>query len=256
MLILMNTTKTMDLSGSSPARLTPTAPCFAATAAELLRPLRRLSRAKLAAAMDLGPDLARATQADLAAWGQAGRPAAPALASFTGLVYKYLDAPTLTVPQWRDAHRRMRILSGLYGVLRPLDLVEAYRLEMGSRFQPRRAANLATFWKEAVTGALNADLKPGEAVLNLASQEYLKAVDVAALNGPVISPVFKEARPDGTHKNAPVHAKMARGALARFVFTSRAKQPADLLAFGELDWEASCEPPAAGPWLFTRPVRD
>lgn len=256
MLVLMNSTKTMDLAGTAPARLTLTEPRFAATAAELVRPLRRLSRAKLAAAMALGPELARTTQTDLAVWGEDGRPAAPALATFTGLVYKYVDAPSLSIPRWRDAQKRLRILSGLYGVLRPLDRVEAYRLEMGCRFQPRRAINLAAFWKEAVTGALNDDLKHGEAVLNLAAQEYLKAVDVAALAGPVISPVFKESRADGTLKNASVHAKMARGAMARFILTAAVKKPADLLAFAQMGWEASCEPPPDGPWLFTRPARD
>jgi hypothetical protein len=253
--LLLNSTKTMDLEAAVPKRLVPTEPVHLETAFELAAPLAKMSLARLDKLMAVRGKLAEQTRADLALWGKAGRVRKPALLAFTGLVYKYLDAPSLTVAQWRRAQKGFRILSGLYGLLRPLDEVEAYRLEMGSKVKPRGANNLTAFWRPRLTAALNAELAQGEPILSVASLEYMKALDLNGLKGPVISPVFKERLPDGSFKTAPVHAKMARGALARFVLTAGATKPADLLGFAELGWEATAEPPAAGSWLFTRPHR-
>lgn len=256
MLILLNTTKTMDPTATGPGARRRSTPVFQAEAATLVAALQRLSKPRLVAQMALSPKLAAETKAVLARWGHPDQPSAPALFAFTGLVYKYVAAATWTPAQVRDAQRRLLILSGLYGWLRPLDEVAAYRLEMGSRIKPPRAPNLVVFWRDRLTAALNRRLKSGEPVLNLAAQEYVKALDISALKGPLISPVFKEVRSDGSLKTAPVHAKMARGAMVNHVFTAAAKQPADLLRFAEMGWEASTEPPPAGNWLFTRPLRD
>ena len=221
-----------------------------------MKPLQRCSRSGLAQKMALSEKLAGDTKAVLSRWGHPDQPVAPALFAFTGLVYKYVDPGVWTTPQLRDAQRRLLILSGLYGSLRPLDLVAAYRLEMGSRIKPPRATNLAAFWRQTLTRDLNGQLRNNEPILNLAAQEYVKALQVKELNGPLISPIFKEVRPDGSLKTAPVHAKMARGAMVKYIFTKAVKKPADLLGFGELGWEASEDVPTSGPWLFTRPVRD
>jgi len=231
MLILLNSTKTMDLKVEVPSRLKSTTPLFQDAAAELARPLAKVSLARLDSLMGVKGKLAHQTRADLALWGQKGRGRRPALLAFTGLVYKYLDAPSLTAAQWRGAQKELRILSGLYGILRPLDEVEAYRLEMGSKVKPKGAKNLAAFWRDRLTDAVNAELKDGE---------------------PVISPVFKERLPDGTFRTAPVHSKMARGALARFALMTAARTPDNLLGFGEMGWETFEEPPVSGPWLFVR----
>lgn len=252
MLILLNSTKTMDLRAKTPGRLKTTEPPFLDEARRLARPLAKISLARLDDLMGVRGKLADRTRADLALWGGEGRERRPALLAFTGLVYKYLDAPSLTAAHWRRAQSSVRILSGLYGWLRPRDEVEAYRLEMGSRVKPPGARNLAEFWRDRLTAAANAELKPGEPVISLAAQEYVKALDPKKLAGPLISPVFKERLPDGSLKTAPVHAKMARGALARFALETGAKRPGDLLGFGGLGWEASVEPPESGPWLFTR----
>jgi len=251
MKILLNSTKTMDPEVRS--RLKTTAPTFAAEARQLMAALVPLDRKRLLAEFDLTENTLPAARAHIARWGT-GR-AIPALLLFTGLVYKYVGAADWTAAQRKRAQRDLRILSGLYGLLRPLDGIEPYRLEMGVRWHPPGAANLTAFWKPRLAAALNDELKPGEPVIDLASHEYAKAVDVKVLRGPVISPVFKEMRPDGTLKSAPVYAKMARGAMTRWIITEGARKPADLLGFGELGWEASCEPPAAGPWLFTRPAQ-
>jgi len=260
MLILLNSTKTMNLKVDVPTRISPTEPVHLAVAKGLAAPLAKLSPARLRDLMGVKGKLADQTRADLAQWGKEDRLRKPALLAFTGLVYKYLDAPSLTVAQWNRAQKNLRILSGLYGMLRPLDEVEAYRLEMGSKVKPgpvknKGAKNLTEFWRERLTAALNKMLQDGEPVLSLASREYVKALDLKKLRGPLISPVFKERLHDGSFRTAPVHAKMARGSLARHVLTSKAKTPEDLLGFGELGWEPLDKPPASGPWLFVRSHR-
>ncbi len=219
-------------------------------------PLQRLSAARLAEQMVLSAKLTAETRVQLAGWGQPGQVLAPALFAFTGLVYKYVDPASWKLPALRDAQQRLVILSGLYGRLRPLDRIAAYRLEMGSKFKPPRAANLVAFWQNSLTAGLNDQLKRNEPILNLAAQEYTKALKLNELKGPLLSPVFKEVRADGSLKNVSVHAKMARGAMVKHIFTTGVRRPQDLLGFGELGWEATTEPPESGPWLFTRPARD
>lgn len=255
MFILLNSTKTMDLTQVVPTRLKLTEPVHLEAAQLLAKPLAKVSLARLKTLMTVQGKLADQTRADLALWGQKGRIQKPALLAFTGLVYKYLDAPTLKPVQWKLAQAKVGILSGLYGLLRPLDAVEAYRLEMGSKVKPKGARNLMEFWRPRLTETMNAVVKKGEPILSVASLEYMKALDVKQLPGPVVSPVFKERLPDGSLRTAPVHAKMARGALTRFALTCGAKKPEDLLGFGELGWEAATEPPVCGPWLFVRPHR-
>jgi cytoplasmic iron level regulating protein YaaA (DUF328/UPF0246 family) len=200
--------------------------------------------------------LADAARTDLARWGEPGNARRPAWYAFRGLLYQALDPRTLDAAARRRARGRLRILSGLYGLLRPDDLIEAYRLEMGCRWAPGRARDLAAHWRGRLTAAVNDELRPGEDVLSVASQEYLKALDVPALAGPVVTPVFKEERRDGSLKTAPVHAKRARGAILRHALTTAARRPRDLLDFDADGWTAAGEPPPAGPWLFTRPARD
>ena len=255
MLILLNSTKTMDLKVDVPAGLAPTEPVHLAEARKLALPLAKVSLTRVGDLMAVKGKLAAQTRADLAQWGQEGRLRKPALLAFTGLVYKYLDALSLTMVQWKRAQETVRILSGLYGLLRPLDEVEAYRLEMGSKVKPKGAKNLTVFWRDRLTDAVNAELKDGEPVISVSSLEYVKALDLDRVRGPVISPVFKERFPNGTFRTAPVHSKMARGALARFALRTAAKSPDDLLGFGEMGWEPASEPPAEGPWLFVRAYR-
>ena len=256
MKVLLNTTKTMTLAGRWPVRLKTSVPVFQEQAAALMAPLQKYSQIRLAAQMSLSAKLAAETKGITARWGSDDEDLAPALFAFTGLVYKYIDPASWSTVQLKDAQRRVMILSGLYGLLRPLDEIAAYRLEMGSKYRPAKAANLVKFWQDIMTAECNSQLKKNEPLLNLAAQEYVKALNVKELKGPVISPVFKEVRLDGTLKNVSVHAKMARGAMVKHIFTAGVKQPADLLGFGELGWEASVEPPLSGPWLFTRPARD
>ncbi|RLB98254.1 MAG: hypothetical protein DRH34_14085, partial [Deltaproteobacteria bacterium] len=138
--------------------------------------------------------------------------------------------------------------------LRPFDLIEAYRLEMAHKLVPGRTKNMAAFWKETLTDELNKDLKVGEPIISVASQEYMKALNLNKLNGPVISPVFKEQHVNGTYKTVGVHSKKARGELVRYVLVNKAQTPRDLMGFNAMGWRPAEEVPVEGPWLFTRPV--
>jgi len=253
MLLLLNTTKTMNMGSEFPSRLKTTQPRQMNEERQLAGLVAKLNRFQLTKLMSLSEKLADETRANSALWGQADRPAIPAIYGFTGLVYKSLDVGSLDAAQRRDAQSRVRILSGLYGVLRPFDLIEAYRLEMGQKMAVGHARNLVEFWKENLTAMVNEDLKAGEPIISVAAQEYMKALDFKSLKGPVISPVFKERRDDGSLKTVAVHSKKARGELVRYALTHKARRPQDLLEFGALGWGAVEEPPASGPWLFTRP---
>lgn len=252
MKILYNTTKTMDCTRRAPRGVRTTRPRFQAEAAALVDQLQALDQGALSRVMSLSDALARTTRADLALWGADGRPAGPAMGVFTGLVFKHLDPATLDADAWRFAQQHLLILSGLYGMMRPCDRIEAYRLEMGCKFAPEGSANLTAFWKPRVTEALNKLLRRGEPVLNLGAGEYLKAVDQKQLKGPVIWPVFKERRDDGSLKVVTVHAKEARGLMARFILERRIDDPSRLMAFDGAGWEAAEDMPDGGEWLFVR----
>jgi cytoplasmic iron level regulating protein YaaA (DUF328/UPF0246 family) len=254
--ILLNSTKTMDAAISHPATPRPTRPRQMKNAQELAELLRPLSEARLAKLMGLSAKLAAETRQAAVLWGERQRPQAPALFAFTGLVYKYVEAGKLSAEQIKTAQQNVRILSGLYGLLRPLDLVEFYRLEMGSKLAPAGCKNLVEYWKEGLTSALNKDLRKGEPIISVAAKEYEKALDVKSLKGPLISLVFKEEKPDGSLKTVAVHSKMARGALVKHALQVGAREPADLLGFADLGWAAASGPPTeTGDWLFTRPAR-
>ncbi|MBU2941021.1 peroxide stress protein YaaA [Lacinutrix sp. C3R15] len=156
--------------------------------------------------------------------------ARPAVYTFSGDVYKGLDANTIPTDKLDTLQDTVRILSGLYGVLKPLDLIQAYRLEMGTKMPIGKNKNLYEFWKKKVTKALNEELEEGELFLNLASNEYFKAVDVKALKVPVITANFKDLK-NGKYKVISFFAKQARGAMARYIIDTNAKTIEDLKGF-------------------------
>jgi cytoplasmic iron level regulating protein YaaA (DUF328/UPF0246 family) len=254
MLLLLNTTKTMDLKAQVPHSLDTAEPCLLKSALELVGKVSKMSKLQLAELMSLSDKLAAETHEKFSLWGTSGQPKVPALFGFTGLIFKNLDALSLSKPQLGFAQKKVRILSGLYGLLAPMDLIEAYRLEMGYKLTGDTFSNLTQFWKETLTSMLNQELNPGEPIVSVASQEYMKALDIKKLNRPVILPVFKEQRADGTYKNAVVHAKKARGAIVRYAIENNAEKPQDLMGFNAMGWKAAQEAPESGVWLFTRPA--
>lgn len=253
MILLLNSTKTMDLTAPVPPFVKATEPQQMEMTRILADKISKMGRSQLKTRMFLSDKLATETKEHAALWGVKNRPQIPSIFGFTGLFYQNLDAHSLEASQLKDAQNKIRILSGLYGLLRPFDRIETYRLEMGFKLAVGEVHNIVAFWKETLTASLNEDLKTDESILSVAAQEYSKALDLKKLNSPVISPVFKEQRTDGSLKTVPVHSKKARGALVRYALVKRAQTPHDLMKFNIMEWKATKEPPEAGPWLFTRP---
>ncbi|GAA4893487.1 peroxide stress protein YaaA [Flaviramulus aquimarinus] len=156
--------------------------------------------------------------------------ARPAIFAFSGDVYRGLDAYTIPAEKIEKAQNTVRILSGLYGLLKPLDLIQPYRLEMGTKLPVGVKKNLYEFWKKDITKALNEELEDDELFLNLASNEYFKALDVKALKVPVITANFKDFK-NGEYKMISFFAKAARGMMARYVIDTNAKTIDDLKGF-------------------------
>lgn len=154
----------------------------------------------------------------------------PAIYAFNGDVYIGLDAYTLSEDKIKVLQEKLRILSGLYGLLKPLDLMQPYRLEMGTKLPIGKNKNLYEFWKTTITKQLNSELEKGELFVNLASNEYFDAVDVKKLKVPVITPEFKDYK-DGKLKMISFFAKKARGMMVRFIIETNAETIEDLKAF-------------------------
>ncbi|UWQ21639.1 peroxide stress protein YaaA [Jannaschia sp. W003] len=229
-----------------------TAPRFPEETATLVRALRRQGIAGLAALMDLSEPLARLNRDRYRDWDAA--PETPAAFTFAGDTYLGLEAATLDADALRWAQERLRILSGLYGVLRPLDAIRPHRLEMGTKLRTRRGRDLYRFWGPRIAETLRADAEAAGArvVLNCASVEYFGAVDREALGLPVVTPVFLEDRPGGP-KQIGAFAKRARGAMARFAAETRLEAADDLRAFaaGGYRWQASDSTPERPVFLRT-----
>lgn len=153
-----------------------------------------------------------------------------AIYTFNGDVYRGIDAYSIPEDKLEALQNTVRIISGLYGVLKPFDLMQAYRLEMGTKLPVGTKKNLYEFWKETITKALNEELEDDELFLNLASNEYFKAIDVKALKVPVVTAIFKNFK-NGEYKMIATYAKLARGLMTRFVIDTNAKTIEDLKGF-------------------------
>lgn len=177
--------------------------------------------------------------------------ARPAIFTFDGDVYTGLDAYTIPVEKLDVLQDKLRILSGLYGILKPLDLIQAYRLEMGTKLPIGEAKNLYEYWKETVTKTLNKELKKEELFVNLASNEYFSAVDVKALKVPVITPDFKDYK-DGKLKIISFFAKKARGMMVRYIIDTNAETIDDLKGFNYEGYHFDANLSKGNHLVFTR----
>lgn len=164
--------------------------------------------------------------------------ARPAVYAFNGDVYQGLDAYSIAEDKLDDLQNSLRILSGLYGILKPLDLVQAYRLEMGTQLKVGRKKNLYEFWKQPLTDALNQELEDDELFVNLASNEYFGALDPKQLKVPVVTPIFKDWKNDKL-KVISFFAKKARGSMVRYILDNNAKTLEDIMQFNFDDYEYS-----------------
>lgn len=177
--------------------------------------------------------------------------ARPAVYTFSGDVYRGLDVYSLPKDKIANMEQTVRILSGLYGVLKPLDLIQPYRLEMGTRISIGKHKNLYDFWKKKVTQALNEDLGDKELFVNLASNEYFKAIDTKQLKVPIVTPVFKDFK-NGEYKTIMTFAKLARGYMTRYILDTNAKSLDDLKGFDYEGYHYSEPMSSEGELVFIR----
>jgi cytoplasmic iron level regulating protein YaaA (DUF328/UPF0246 family) len=217
--------------------------------------LRKLSVSDVKSLMKLSDNLAELNVDRYNAWQPVMTPAnsKQALFAFKGDVYTGLSADTLTKPQIKAAQNKLRILSGLYGLLKPLDNIQPYRLEMGTRLTNSRGSNLYEFWGSQITDMLNDDIAEVKAnyLVNLASQEYFRAVNVKALSVPVINPIFKDEK-NGEYKIISFFAKKARGLMVRYLLDVKPKTLKELKAFNYDGYEYCAQESDALNWVYKR----
>jgi len=254
MLIVISPAKTLDFE--SPVRIrTATQPQFLQRSAELVENLRQLTPAQVAQLMAISPALGELNRARFQAWHTPfdRHNARQALFAFKGDVYLGLDAPSLTAREVAWAQDHLRILSGLYGLLRPLDLIQPYRLEMGTALRRGSSASLYDFWGRQITDALQQELETqrNPLLVNLASVEYFKAVRPQQLQARIISPVFKDFS-NGQYKIISFFAKKARGLMSAWIIRERPRKAADLLAFDVEGYRYDPEQSTADAPVFLR----
>lgn len=233
MLMVVSPAKNLDYDSGYP-QVEGTEPRFTQDINELSERCKQLSAADLQSLMGISDKLAQlnATRFSQFSDEYTTDNSRPAVFAFNGDVYSGLDAYSLNEQQLAFAQRHLRILSGLYGILRPLDSMQPYRLEMGTRLDTERGKTLYDFWGSQLADALNAELAEHEhqLLINLASNEYFKAVKVQRLNAMVITPVFKDLK-NGTYKIVSFYAKKARGLMARYIIENNITSTAGLMDF-------------------------
>lgn len=254
MLVVLSPAKKLDYESESHVDA-GTQPQFLAQSKKLIKEAKKLKADDLRSMMGISEALADLNVKRFNAFNAPFTPvnARPAIDAFQGDVYVGLDAKSLSAEERDFANDYVRILSGLYGLLKPLDLMQAYRLEMGIKFKNERGKNLYEFWGDRLAKALDKDLKEHEAqvVINLASNEYFKAVPQKALKAKVITPVFQEVK-DGRARVISFLAKKARGAMTRYIIDNRLEKPDALKDFNIDGYAYSAEESSDDRWVFKR----
>jgi cytoplasmic iron level regulating protein YaaA (DUF328/UPF0246 family) len=254
MLTILGPAKTIDTSAHGIA-VKGTYPQFLDQANELVEQIRKYSPARLKDLMKVSDKLAKLTHERYTAWRSAynEEEGQPAILAFSGEVFNGLRARSLSKEDLSFAQGHVRILSGLYGVLRPLDLILPYRLEMGTKLKNSRGRNLYEYWNEIITDNIAAESgkKDPKILINLASNEYFKSVQAESFPYGIITPVFKES--DGTgFRNVTIYAKKARGMMLRFIIQNRINNPEYIKAFDLDGYYFNNDLSNPNEWLFCR----
>ena len=231
MKLVLSPAKSLDFESKLPTTKTSEGQ-FLSDSERINKLLKKKSAKSLSKLMSISDDLAQLNYQRNQEWQLPFTKdnARPAVYAFNGDVYRGLDVYTLDTKNINKLQDTVRILSGLYGVLKPLDLIQPYRLEMGTKLSIGKNKNLYEFWKKKVTKALNEELEDNELFLNLASNEYFKAIDSKTLKVPVIDIDFKELK-NGEYKTIGIFAKLARGLMARYIIDTNAKTLDDIKGF-------------------------
>jgi cytoplasmic iron level regulating protein YaaA (DUF328/UPF0246 family) len=256
MLTVISPAKTLDFD-TPPVTRKSTVPQLLDRSAELVEDMQALNPDDIRELMGVSEKIAELNHHRFMNWS---RPfnldnAKQSVLAFKGDVYTGLAADTLDSDQMKFAQQHLRILSGLYGLLRPLDLMQPYRLEMGVKFANRGGKNLYEFWGEEITHRLNAQLKKvkSDVLVNLASNEYFKSVKAKELNADVVTPVFKDLK-NGKYKIISFYAKKARGQMARFIIEQQIENPAGLKKFNTAGYRYNAGESTARELVFTRDI--
>lgn len=254
MLAVISPAKTLDYDTPVPTS-TYTQPDFLKASAELIEVLRPYSPQDISALMKISDKLGSLNAARFQEWQPpfTRDNARQAVLAFKGDVYVGLDAFSLDEPGFQYAQSHLRILSGLYGLLRPLDLIQAYRLEMGTRLKNPKGKDLYDFWGRQLAEKINQILTDHTTptLINLASQEYFKAVDLNVLAANVITPVFKDWK-NGQYKIISFHAKKARGLMCRYMIDQKLATPEGLKNFNYAGYQFDESQSTETQWVFTR----
>lgn len=253
MLILISPAKTLDFDTPAHTQLR-SEPDFLDASQQLIDELRELAPQDISALMKISDKLGTLNYQRFADWQTPFTPdnAKQAVLAFRGDVYTGLNADDFSDDDFAFAQQHLRILSGLYGLLRPLDLIQPYRLEMGTKFANSGGKNLYEFWGKRITDAINAQFSDaGPLLLNLASNEYFSAVKPKLLNADVITPVFKDYK-NGKYKIISFYAKKARGLMSAYVIKQRITDAEKLKQFDTDGYYYCPEQSTATEWVFLR----
>lgn len=252
MKIIISPAKSLDFESKVPTSL-HTQPRFLEQSIKLNKKLKTLSRKKLSELMKISNDLARLNYDRNQEWKTPfnTQNAKQAIYAFTGEVFRGIDINTLEEDKLPLLQDRLRILSGLYGLLKPLDLIQPYRLEMGTRLKVGRRDNLYKFWDDALAKSLNEELADDELLINLASSEYFKALPKKILKVPMVTPIFKDFK-NGQYKTIMTFAKKARGLMVRYIIENNIKTIEGLKGFDVDNYGFSEDMSTEKDLVFTR----
>ena len=252
MKLVLSPAKSLDFESNLPTPKT-TESCFLVESERINKLLKKKSPKALSKLMHVSDNLGQLNYERNQEWSLpfTSDNARPAVYAFNGDVYRGLDAYSIDIKKLDKVEDTVRIISGLYGILKPLDLIQPYRLEMGTKFPVGKNKNLYELWRKKVTQSLNDELEEDELFLNLASNEYFKAIDTKSLKVPVITINFKEFK-DGKYKTIAIFAKLARGLMTRFIIDTDAKTIDDIKAFNLENYGFSEELSSESELIFTR----
>lgn len=255
MLIVISPAKKLDFE-SLPQTDDFTQPDCLEDSQELIEILKQYSARQLEKLMHLSTNLAQLNHDRYHGWHLPFNPqnAKQALLTFKGDVYAGMNVESFSAEDLHFTQDHLRILSGLYGLLRPLDLMQPYRLEMGTRLNNERGKNLYEFWGSRITEHVNKQLKQIDSniLINLASNEYFKSIKTKELNGTIITPVFKEKRDNGSYKIIGIYAKKARGMMSTFIVKNKITDVEKIKAFSEAGYIYNAELSTQNDWVFSR----